>query len=192
MICHYLDLGSASDWLKQFFFFISYHRSICFWLSSIIALFRVSLVPSCSFLVLLVPLVPLVPLFPFCFPCSASFSLFPLILLFPLFPLVPLFPLFPLFLLFPPFSPCSPLFPYSLLFPLSPFVSLVAPCAPCSPVSLVRLQFTTLNVLQPQISVNEKNSLRKHPFLLALRRCGRFAKRPQRQRARRKGCFRRL
>ena len=127
----------------------------------------VSRIP-CSFLFLLVPL------FPFCFPCSASFSLFPL------------------FLLFPPFSPCSPLFPYSLLFPLSPFVSLVAPCAPCSPVSLVRLQFTTLNVLQPQISVNEKNSLRKHPFRLALRRCGRFAKRPQRQRARRKGCFRRL
>ena len=167
MICHYLDLGSASDWLKQFFF-ISYHRSICFWLSSIIALFRVSLVPSCSFLFPFSLFVPLVP------PCS------------------PLFPLFPLFLLFPPFSPCSPLFPYSLLFPLSPFVSLVAPCAPCSPVSLVRLQFTTLNVLQPQISVNEKNSLRKHPFLLALRRCGRFAKRPQRQRARRKGCFRRL
>ena len=109
----------------------------------------VSRIP-CSFLFLLVPL------FPFCFPCSASFSLFPRILLFPLFPLVPLFPLFPLFLLFPPFSPCSPLFPYSLLFPLSPFVSLVAPCAPCSPVSLVRLQFTTLNVLQPQISVNEK------------------------------------
>ena len=41
-------------------------------------------------------------------------------------------------------------------------------------------------------------SLRKHPFLLALRRWGRFArrnlraKRPQRRRARRKGCFRRL
>ena len=35
-------------------------------------------------------------------------------------------------------------------------------------------------------------SLRKHPFLLALRRWGRFAKRPQRRRARRNGCFRRL
>ena len=35
-------------------------------------------------------------------------------------------------------------------------------------------------------------SLRKHPFLLALRRRGRFAKRPHRRRARRNGCFRRL
>ena len=35
-------------------------------------------------------------------------------------------------------------------------------------------------------------SLRKHPFLLALRRWGRFAKRPQRRRGRRNGCFRRL
>ena len=37
-------------------------------------------------------------------------------------------------------------------------------------------------------------SLRKHPFLLALRRWGRFArrKRPQLQRARRNGCCRRL
>ena len=35
-------------------------------------------------------------------------------------------------------------------------------------------------------------SLRKHPFLLALRRWGRFAKRPKRRRARRNGCFRRL
>ena len=38
-------------------------------------------------------------------------------------------------------------------------------------------------------------SLRKHPFLFALRRWGRFArrtKRPQRRRARRNGCFRRL
>ena len=37
-------------------------------------------------------------------------------------------------------------------------------------------------------------SLRKHPFLLALRRWGRFArrKRPQRRRARRNGCCRRL
>ena len=35
-------------------------------------------------------------------------------------------------------------------------------------------------------------SLRKHPFLLALRRWGRFAKCPQRRRARRNGCFRRL
>ena len=38
------------------------------------------------------------------------------------------------------------------------------------------------------------NSLRKHSFLLALRRWKRFArrKRPQRRRARRNGCFRRL
>ena len=35
-------------------------------------------------------------------------------------------------------------------------------------------------------------SRRKHPFLLALRRWGRFAKRPQRRRAGRNGCFRRL
>ena len=35
------------------------------------------------------------------------------------------------------------------------------------------------------------HSLRKHPFLLALRRWERF-KRPQRRRARRNGCFRRL
>ena len=41
-------------------------------------------------------------------------------------------------------------------------------------------------------------SLRKHPFLLALRRWGRFArrkrqtKRPHRRRAKRNGCFRRL
>ena len=37
-------------------------------------------------------------------------------------------------------------------------------------------------------------SLRQHPFLLALCRWGRFlrAKRPQRRRARRNGCFRRL
>ena len=35
-------------------------------------------------------------------------------------------------------------------------------------------------------------SLRKHPFLLALRRRARFAKRPHRRRARRNGCFRRL
>ena len=36
-------------------------------------------------------------------------------------------------------------------------------------------------------------SLRKHPFLLALRPLGTFrAKRPQRRRARRNGCFRRL
>ena len=35
-------------------------------------------------------------------------------------------------------------------------------------------------------------SLQKHPFLLALRRWGRFAKRPRRRRARRNGCFRRL
>ena len=195
MICHYLDLGSASDWLKQFFFLSviteayasGYHQLLlCF------AYPLFLLVPSWSFLFSLFPLFPFslfVSLVPPLSPCSSLFFCSPCS---PLFPLVPLFPLFPLFLLFPPFSPCSPLFPYSLLFPLSPFVSLVAPCAPCSPVSLVRLQFTTLNVLQPQISVNEKNSLRKHPFLLALRRCGRFAKRPQRQRARRKGCFRRL
>ena len=38
------------------------------------------------------------------------------------------------------------------------------------------------------------HSLRKHPFVLALRRQGRFArgKRPQRRRARTNGCFRRL
>ena len=36
------------------------------------------------------------------------------------------------------------------------------------------------------------HSLRKHPFLLALCRWGRFAKRPQRRRARRNGCFRGL
>ena len=35
-------------------------------------------------------------------------------------------------------------------------------------------------------------SLRKHPILLAVRCWGRFAKRPQRGRARRNGCFRRL
>ena len=35
-------------------------------------------------------------------------------------------------------------------------------------------------------------SLRKHPFLLALRRYGRFARRNARRRARRNGCFRRL
>ena len=35
-------------------------------------------------------------------------------------------------------------------------------------------------------------SLRKNPFLLALRRWGRFAKRPRWRRARRNGCFRRL
>ena len=149
----------------------------------------VSRIP-CSFLFLLAPSCSPCSPFPFLFPLFRLFLLVPPYSFVPLVP--PCSPLFPLFLLFPPFPPCSPLFPYSLLFPLSPFVSLVAPCAPCSPVSLVRLQFTTLNVLQPQISVNEKNSLRKHPFLLALRRCGRFAKRPQRQRARRKGCFRRL
>jgi len=60
-------------WRK--FFFISYHRSICFLLSSIIALFHVSLVP-------LVPLFPLFPLLllvrlvPPCSPCSPSFFLF--------------------------------------------------------------------------------------------------------------------
>ena len=37
-----------------------------------------------------------------------------------------------------------------------------------------------------------QSSLRKHPFLLALRRWERFAKRPRRRRARRNGCFRRL
>ena len=36
------------------------------------------------------------------------------------------------------------------------------------------------------------SSPRKHPFLLALRRWGRFAKLPQRRRARRNGFFRRL
>ena len=167
MICHYLDLGSASDWLKHMLLVII---NYCF-VSRIPCSFLFLLGPSCS------PCSPCSP-FPFLFPLFRLFLLVPPYSFVPLVPpcsLVPLFPLFPLFLLFPTFSPCSPLFPYSLLFPLSPFVSLVAPCAPCSPVSLVRLQFTTLNVLQPQISVNEKNSLRKHPFLLALRRCGRFA-----------------
>ena len=166
--CHYLDLGSASDWLEQFFFnqlfteayASAYHQwLLCF----VYPLF------------LLVLLVPLIPLFPFCFPCSPSpcsplffcspcSPLFPFVPLFPLFALCsPLFPcspcppLFLLFALFPLVPPCSRLFPYSLLFPLSPFVSLVAPCAPCSPVPLVCLQFTTLNVWQPQISVNKKN-----------------------------------
>ena len=35
-------------------------------------------------------------------------------------------------------------------------------------------------------------SLRKHPFLLTLRRWGHFAKRPQRRKVRRNGCFRRV
>ena len=130
--CHYLDLGSASDWLEQFSFnqlFIeayasAYHQLLlCFVypLFLLVPLVPPLLVPPCSF----VPLVrPCSPLFP-CSPCP------PLFLLFPLVPLVP---------------PCSRLFPYSRLFPLSPFVSLVAPCAPCSAVSLVCLQFTTLNV----------------------------------------------
>ena len=138
---------------------------------------------------------PLFLLVPSCSPFPFLFPLFRLFLLVPPYSFVPLVP--PCSPLFPcspcsPCSSCSPFFPLFSFVPLFPLVSLVAPCAPCSPVSLVRLQFTTLNVLQPQISVNEKNSPRKHPFLLALRRCGRFAKRPQRQRARRKGCFRRL
>ena len=100
--------------------------------------------------------------------------MYPLFPLFPLVPLVPscppLFPLVPacshcpsLFLLFPLDLPCS-LVPFvtpcTLLFPLSPFVPLVPPCCPCSPVPLVHLQFTTLNVWQSQISVNEKKRSR--------------------------------
>ena len=53
-------------------------------------------------------------------------------------------------------------------------------------------QSTGSHKLQGRWSSNSRDvvaiSLRKHPFLLALRR----AKRPQRRRARRKGCFRRL
>ena len=45
---------------------------------------------------------------------------------------------------------------------------------------------------KPKTTLWKKGSLRKHPFLLALCRWGRFAKRPQRRRARRSGCFRRL
>ena len=152
MTCHYLDLGSASDWLKQFFL-ISYSQKHM--LLVIINDCFVSCIP-CSFLFFLFPL----------FPFSLFVSLVPPLLVPPcsFVPLVrpssPLFPCPPLFLLFPLFPlvpPCSRLFPYFLLFPLSPFVSLVAPFAPCSPVSLVCLQFTTLNVWQPQISVNKKN-----------------------------------
>ena len=128
MTCYYLDLGSASNWLKQFFFF--YQLSQTHMLLVIINYCFVSRIP-CSFLFLLVPLVPPLspcsPLF-FCSPCS------------PLFPFVPLFPLFPLS---PPLSSCSAFFP---LFPLVLVCSLIPSCAPCSPVSLVRLQFTTLNV----------------------------------------------
>ena len=140
MTCYYLDLGSASNWLKQFFF---YQLSQTHMLLVIINYCFVSRIP-CSFLFLLVPLVPPLspcsPLF-FCSPCS------------PLFPFVPLFPLFPLFPLSPPLSSCSAFFP---LFPLVLVCSLIPSCAPCSPVSLVRLQFTTLNVWQSQISVNKK------------------------------------
>ena len=48
--------------------------------------------------------------------------------------------------------------------------------------------------LRPFAPQAHQCSLRKHPFLLALRRRGRFlrAKRPHRRRARRNGCFRRL
>ena len=55
---------------------------------------------------------------------------------------------------------------------------------------LVALYFPVSPTWQPSLF----SSLRKHPFLLALRRWGRFArrKRPQRRRARRNGCFRRL
>ena len=91
------------------------HRSICFWLSSMIALFRVSRVPSCS------SCFPYSP-FPFLFP------LFPLVLLFPLFALVPLCSLVPLV---PPCSSCFPFFP---LFPLVLVCSLILSCSPCSPL----------------------------------------------------------
>ena len=146
------------------FFFISYHRSICFCLSSMIALFRVSLVPSCS---------RCSPLFP----CSPCYPLFTLVLLFslvppvtlcslvppcsPLFPLFPFVPLFPLVPLVPPCSPFPPLFLLFPSFPCSPFFPFVPSYSPCSPVPLVNLQFTTLNVWQSQISVNKKN---RSPF----------------------------
>ena len=52
------------------------------------------------------------------------------------------------------------------------------------------LQFNQSLVFFPYVNFD---SLRKHPFLVPLRRCGRFArKRPQRRRARRNGCLRRL
>ena len=156
MTCHYLDLGSASDWLKQIFLSViteayasCYHQ----WLL--------------CFMYLLFPLFPLVPLVPPLSPCSPC-SFVPLAPSCPpLFPLVPpcshcpsLFLLFPLFPLFPLDLPCS-LVPFvtpcTLLYPLSPFVPLVPPC---SPVPLVHLQFTTLNVWQSQISVNEKKRSR--------------------------------
>ena len=197
--CHYLDLSSASDWLKQFFS-ISYSQKHM--LLVIINDSFVSRIP-CSFLF---PVFPLVPLFP-CSPCYPLFTLVPLCSLAPpvtplfpcspLFPFVPrvtpcsplsplappcypLFPFVPLFTLVPPFSSHSSLFPCPLLFsfstlvplvppcsscspsfPLFPLFPLVPPCSPCSPVPLVNLRFTTLNVSQSQISVNEKN---RSPF----------------------------
>ena len=51
----------------------------------------------------------------------------------------------------------------------------------------------TVNIALEEMYPNGQNpSLRQQPFLLALRRWGRFAKRPQRRRARRNGCFCRL
>ena len=136
MTCHYLDLGSASDWLKQFFLigysqkhmllviindsFVS--RIPCSFLFFLFPLFPFSLfvslvppllVPPCSF-VPLVPLCSLVPLVPPCSSCFPFFPLFPLVLVCSLIPSCspcpPLFPLLPLVLLVPLF----PLFVYSL------------------------------------------------------------------------------
>ena len=51
----------------------------------------------------------------------------------------------------------------------------------------------TVNIALGEMYPNGQNpSLRQQPFLLALRRRGRFANRPQRRRARRNGCFCRL
>ena len=193
MTCHYLDLGSASDWLKQFFL-ISYSQKHM--LLVIINDSFVSRIP-CSFLFPVFPLVPLFPVLPLVHPCSPLFPCSPCYPFVPLFPFVPritpcsplsplappcypLFPFVPLFTLVPPFSshsslfPCPLLFPFFTLvplvppcsscsssFPLFPLFPLVPPCLPCSPVPLVNLQFTTLNVSQSQISVNEKN---RSPF----------------------------
>ena len=63
---------------------------------------------------------------------------------------------------------------------------------------ILLLTFKCIYGLAPTYLSDLISSLRKHPFLLALRRWGRFvsfrfrAKRPQRRRARRNGCFRRL
>ena len=61
-------------------------------------------------------------------------------------------------------------------------------------ISLYFLLFLKWSVRDTCIPSPSICSLRQHPFLLALCRWGRFlrAKRPQRRRARRNGCFRRL